>query len=329
MAFLVLRDSIYFGFNNVLTEDVRSPRLSDEMMLEVLQFTAEGSVLAETLYHCISYIPAFYRATWATRAEALAHERRIQLYLRRLITILGALLKVSLELEEGIADRWNFGACDGWSCYDFLEAVSPGFVQLEAERRGLSISALRQTYGWHYDEDSPLFFWDYERWESNGSEDGDAWSTQNEPAETTDQFYEDSDDELEVLAEWSPDTERHSDLEAVETMIFDEKELEDHTDSWQHVASVEDLAYLTAIERSIEDEEATALGLVTQFNYFLRLDDNTAATWSTSRSGKTMKGTFQTSLTDALVLSLNPFTRRNPDDDSDAARYRNQPFLLA
>ncbi|KAF9027998.1 hypothetical protein BDZ89DRAFT_1133820 [Hymenopellis radicata] len=172
MAFLVLRDSIYYGFNNVLTEDVRSPRLTDEMMLEVLQFTAKGSVLAETLYHCISYIPGFYRATWATRAEALAHERRIQLYLRRLITILGALLKVSLE--DGIADRWNFGACDGWSCYDFLEAVSPGFIQLEAERRGLSLSALRQTYGWHYDEDGPLFFWDYERWESNVSEDGGA-----------------------------------------------------------------------------------------------------------------------------------------------------------
>ncbi|KAF9001420.1 hypothetical protein BDZ89DRAFT_1081809 [Hymenopellis radicata] len=303
MAFLVLRDSIYYGFNNVLTEDVRSPRLSDEMMLEVLQFTAEGSVLAETLYHCISYIPAFYRATWETRAEALAHERRIQLYLRRLITILGALLKVSLE--EGIADRWNFGACDGWSCYDFLEAVSPGFIQLEAERRGLSISALRQTYGWHYDEDSPLFFWDYERWESNDSEDGDAWSMQNEAAETTDQFYDDSDDEVEVLAEWSPNIERNPDLEAVETMVFDEKELEDHTDSWQHVASVEDLAYLTAIERSIEDEEAAALGLVNQFNYFLRLDHlldrrtfsaQITATWSTSRSGKMTKDTSQRSL---------------------------------
>ncbi|KAF9027996.1 hypothetical protein BDZ89DRAFT_1160464 [Hymenopellis radicata] len=191
----------------------------------------------------------------------------------------------------------------------------------------------------------------------------DAWSMQNEPAETTDQFYEDSDDELEVLAEWSPDTERHSELEAVETMIFDKKELEDHTDSWQHVASVEDLAYLTAIERSIEDEEATALGLVTQFNYFLRLDDNVPpprpsyllgtdgsdmeylSEWeddegyfsdvphdhgpSCSSSASSSASIYTNDSQDALVLSLNPFTRRNPDDDSDAARYRNQPFLLA
>ncbi|KAF9004149.1 hypothetical protein BDZ89DRAFT_1080672 [Hymenopellis radicata] len=300
-AYLILRDAIYYGFNNVLGKELVSPQLPDALMLEILEFGADESLLCQTLYRCISYIPAFHSATWATQAEALAHGRTVQLYLGRLASILGAMVQISLD--EGLAHLWDFGACDGWTAFEFLASAAPSFIALEAEMRGISVDELKDRYEWRAEVEASRFFWekeslivtaDHEDYpnssdtesevfaESPSSEvlDEDSWSIEAHAA------FSEHDLDTHDPCYFRPDVDYSSDNREDELVNFEDEafvqrferalglDRPDTPLSWNHVSDVEQLDTETAMQLSRDEQMLSPLGLTGQLEMFRRLDEN-------------------------------------------------------